>query len=66
MRIKDWQAKRGYTEPGKIRVLQRTKGNRLKYGTPRAKWLEELKSDELSGISLRQEDKHDRGCHRAA
>ena len=37
--------------------------NRPKAGTPKAKWLTELKEEENLGILIRFQEQHIKGCH---
>ena len=67
-RIKEWQAKKGYSMPDhpKYRVPARRATNRPRYGTPRAKWLEELEREEQTTRFTRHEERHAKGCNEAA
>ena len=69
--IKAQQAKRGYPKfPGlkhlkhKFRAKKAT--TRLKIGTPRAKWLQELKQEEDITILFRFKERHIKGYYKAA
>jgi len=45
------------------KTLIRKVTNRLKVGTPRAKWLTELEDKENLGILTRFQERHTKGCH---
>ena len=42
------------------------KSNRLKYGTPRAKQLEEIENNKLGNTMSRYSKRHNKGCYKAA